>query len=246
MLEGSSSNFVARVRMQDGQEALLKDADERELAVLRAWHDSGVTPQVLSVLEGGLCLRQWARGLEVGSLPDGGSALAERVGAALRLLHVAPDEGTSSLPSIMAWLASQEGYLHEAEHLAPLEREAAVRTLGALLSDPGEEVLVHGDAYYRNVLFDEDADRISVIDPRGFLGPGAFDLACYACMSPSASPLGVLGGLARGYGGEPPHTRDIMLILTLRSIERFRGDHGLAGQEAGWRRLAASLMEASC
>jgi len=246
VLDGSSSKYIAHVRTPEGQEALLKAddpklLDDREIITLEAWSDSGVTPRILKVYAPGIHLREWEPGHEIGTLPDGGADLAFQVGEGLRKLHIAPNGATAKLPPILDWVKSQKSYMRKAKHLSSKEKKAAVRIITETCAAAAPVVVLHGDAYHRNIL--HDGRGIRFIDPRGFLGPAAFDLACHASLAPSQDPLKILDETISGYGAELEYVREFTLFLTLRSIERFRGKHGLAGHESEWRELAARLMD---
>ena len=102
--------------------------------------------------------------------------------------------------------------------------------------------MLHGDVYYRNILYNDH--KLTFIDPRGKRGPAAFDIGCYVCMTASKDPLTVLSRTLQGYGEHLSNTSELTLVLALRAVERFRGEHGLAGQERQQRQTADKLLAA--
>jgi streptomycin 6-kinase len=254
-LDSSSSHYVAHVRDADGQEALLKattpdQQGEREIVALHLWENSGITPKVFRMLAPGVHLREWVVGEQLDDLPEHGAESAELVGAGLRKLHLPENAVIKDFPSITEWLRGQPSYFRAAKHLSDEEKKIAIDLLGKITDNPGPEVLLHGDAYYRNIL--HRGNKLIFIDPKGIRGPAAFDIGCYISMTPSDDPMDVLMRTLEGYGpvsdgkeDKPDNAFELSLVLTLRSVERFRDEHGLAGKEKQLRHLADRLLEAN-
>jgi streptomycin 6-kinase len=246
-LDSSSSHYVAHVRTADGQEALLKAVNsdqggEYEIITLRIWDESAFTPRVLKILAPGIHLREWVTGEQIDTLPEHGAEVAEEIGRVLRQLHLPVSPEARQLPSILDWLNEQVPFFQQSQHLSSTEQEIAIRILRHVNANPGPEVVLHGDVYYRNILY--NGEKLMLIDPRGKRGPAAFDIGCYVCMTPSADPLSLLARALRGYGESLLNASELSLVLTLRAVERFRGEHGLSGQEQQLRYTANKLLEA--
>jgi streptomycin 6-kinase len=244
-LDGSSSHCVAHVRTKDGEEALLKAIDpdkygDEEILALQLWQDTQITPKVLKIIAPGIHLREWVEGNQLDSLPHKGAEVAKQLGEAMRILHLPLAENTEDFPSVLVWLRSQIKYFQKAKHITAKEKSLAIKLIEKICENPGEQTLLHGDVYYRNVLY--NGYKLELIDPRGYRGPPAFDIACYVSMTPGADPRKLLAETLEGYGRQLEYGLELTLIFVLRSIERFRGEHGLAGKEAQWRELADKLL----
>jgi streptomycin 6-kinase len=180
-----------------GVPAMLKIAlaaeERRGAAVMRWWRGDGAARVLASA--GDALLLERATGDR--SLAD--MARHGRDDEATRIvcdvagrLHARPDAPPATVVPLAAWFAALEpaGTAHGGV-LA-----LAARTARALLGDPRDVVVLHGDLHHGNVL-DGGASRGWIaIDPKGLLGERGFDLANLFC-NPDLATATAPGRLAR-------------------------------------------------
>ncbi|WP_314176944.1 aminoglycoside phosphotransferase family protein [Streptomyces winkii] len=202
---GGRSSLVTLVRQADGAPAVLKllapyvmearERTEREGTALAHWDGRGAVRLLRSdAAEGALLLERLHGEVSLRSLPEAKAML--EAASAVRRLWVSPapgpDGGDGSRDSGHA--APGAEHLHTvAEHTAagvafllsdatpeevrPL-RDEAVELRDALLSDPPEQVLLHGD-FRQGAVLAADAERTPWLatGPDPLLGERTYDLA---------------------------------------------------------------------
>lgn len=151
-----------------GLDVMLKLTHEPEelrgLEALRRWDGRGAV-RVLAVHEGAAVLERADEPVRL-ALPDDAAVTTELCATAARL-H-ATGASTDHLP-------------HLREHLRSLDADSdprfdvARRFAGELLRPRPDDVLLHGDVHGENVL--TSARGPLAIDPKGVVGPAAFDAA---------------------------------------------------------------------
>ncbi len=129
---------------------------------------------------------------------DGNATLMERADCARSLMEMAAGGEDEAAADILAATAQQ---LHAPRleprpagletldlHFKPLfarqaervELRAAAAAAQALLDEPRDQVVLHGDLHHNNVVFD-DARGWLAIDPKGLLGERTYDVANLLC-----------------------------------------------------------------
>jgi hypothetical protein len=194
--------FMARVRTARGERLVLKRANPEsrafEIAALRAWSATGVTPRFVDEPEPGLYLVEWLDGTPLHEVADPPAA-AVAVGRALRVLHgaaappaVCPDTRDQFAPDRRDW-----GSL-------PPELEAYRRRLAAdiLARHPTEDTLLHGDVVPAQVWLTGAGPRL--VNPLGRRGLAAWDLGQLAAAAAGRGLPHLLPALLEGYGERPP------------------------------------------
>jgi streptomycin 6-kinase len=155
---------------QAGAPAMLKlaasDDERRGAAVMDWWGGDGAAPVLARAGDALLLVR--AEGARTLDREEDGAAIATLC-AAVGALH----SRRSSTPPPTPPLARLFAVLLEA---AEPRLEGARRVARALLDDPQEAVLLHGDIHHFNVL-DFGAAGWLAIDPWGFQGERAYDYA---------------------------------------------------------------------
>lgn len=58
-----------------------------------------------------------------------------------------------------------------------------------------------------------------LIDPIGFVGPAAWDLAQFSVSTPARDPRQTLAHLVRGYGLEPPRLQEMFEWMTYMFLD---------------------------
>lgn len=194
---GGRSSAVALVRQADGSQAALKllapdtaparARAEREAAALTRWNGWGAVRLLRAgPAEGALLLERVHGEMSLRSLPEN-KAMLESVSVAQRL-WVSPDaasaadgdgDGGSPLRSVAAHTAAEEELLRSsAADEAGALRDEALELRAALLADPPERVLLHGDFRQGAVLAaDVERARWLAAGPDALVGERAYDLA---------------------------------------------------------------------
>jgi len=177
---GLAINYAVRVRLADGQAAVLKagfpgEELARELFTLRAFDGDGAV-RVLAADEpnGALLLERLEPGTLLASEPDDEKATAVAAGLLRRLNRpVAPGHPLPTHAERVALAAAQS----RADMARRGEREPAwlARALAVhaeLIADHPPQLLLHGDFHHLNVLAAEREPWLA-IDPHGAVGePG--------------------------------------------------------------------------
>ncbi|NLU69700.1 aminoglycoside phosphotransferase family protein [Streptomyces sp. HNM0574] len=189
---GGRGSLVALVRQPDGAPAVLKLLApdlagsrlraEREGAALAQWDGWGAVRLLRSAPEDGALLLERLHGeMSLRSLPEA-KAMLEAVSAARRLwVTPAPEPagGEGVFETVAEHTAEEIGFLRGAvpEEVLPLLEEA-LQLRAALLAEPPEQVLLHGD-FRQGAVLAADAERARwlAVGPEPLLGERAYDLA---------------------------------------------------------------------
>jgi hypothetical protein len=210
--------FVARVRTASGERLLLKRASPEtaafELAALRAWSATGLTPRFVDEPEPGLYLVEWLEGTPLHELPDPRSA-AVGVGRALRVLHGAAPPPAVCPDTRNQYAPGRPGL----GHLAP-ELEACRRRLAAdiLARHPVEDTLLHGDVVPAQVWLTGAGPRL--VNPLGRRGLAAWDVAQLAAAAAGRGLPPLLPALLAGYGERPALVDELAAFGVLMYLEK--------------------------
>lgn len=199
---GSTSALVLHVRDREGAEHVLKQAQPEdgaaEVAALRAWKRSGVTPCLTSELEPGLWLLEWIPGRSMAEIPLSETVASDEIGRALANLHRTsppvgiPDIGSSFvLEPAESWLRLPQSMCLLAGRLATVLRH----------HETDAPVLLHADLVPANVILTRYGPKF--IDPVGRRGFAAWDLAQLAAAAEGWGRRGILAPLLQGYGRTP-------------------------------------------
>ena len=150
-----------------------------------------------------------------GDLPTN-TALIDALGATLGTLRETPPPAVG-MPLIHDWLRArlEDDALTELapgrDVAPPSERREALSILAQLGAD-GTGGLCHGDLSTRNVLR-EKSGRLLLVDPRGFGGDIAYDVAVAALKATSrGAPSSVASHLADSAGVDPDRVRAWMIV----------------------------------
>ena len=144
------------------------------------------------------------------------TALIDALGATLAALRETPPPA-AGMPLIHDWLRGrlEDDALTELapgrDIAPPSERREALSVLAQLGAD-GTGGLCHGDLSTRNVLR-EKSGRLVLVDPRGFGGDIAYDVAVAALKATSrGAPRSVASHLAGSAGVDPDRVRAWMIV----------------------------------
>jgi streptomycin 6-kinase len=184
---GGQISMVVLVRTEDGTPAVLKAGmvtreSAQEHAALAHWDGRGAARLLRADPEAGvLLLERLHADVSLRSLA-GPKAMLEAA-EVVRRLWVPPAEG-HPFTSVAARTAALAELLRErrgqpwAADARPLVDEA-LELHAALVADPPEEVLLHGDYHHGNVLAGDRMPWLA-IDPKPLVGERAYDLAWLA------------------------------------------------------------------
>lgn len=203
-LPGGASHFVARVRDSAGGVRLLKRGNglrgQGEIPALKAFSDSGHVPGAVHQLDDATFLCEWVDGVPLDRSPGEVGNLLRRCGKALREMHAVAVPAFPFMPIRQRagpeWFERDMGSLPEAWHGSA---RAASEALCSYRD--GDAVLLHGDCVPQNVLI--SGERVVFVDPIGFLGPRAWDLAQLAIAVPGRDRRANLEDIVAGYGTRP-------------------------------------------
>lgn len=188
---GGRSSLVTLVRQADGTPAALKllapyvagarERAERERAALAEWDGHGAVRALRSdAAEGALLLERLHGEMSLRSLPEA-KAMLEAASAARRLwITPGPGEGGGDLDTVAGHTAASSAFLRSSAtppEVRPL-RDEALELREALLADPPEQVLLHGD-FRQGAVLAADAGRAPWLatGPDPLLGERTYDLA---------------------------------------------------------------------
>lgn len=191
---GGRSSLVTLVRQADGAPAALKllapyvhgarERAERESAALAYWDGRGAVRLLRSdVAEGALLLERLHGEMSLRSLPEA-EAMLEAASAVRRLWVPAGPRvaglGAAGLGTVAEHTAAGSALLRSAatpQEARPL-RDEALELRDALLSDPPEKVLLHGD-FRQGAVLAADGGRTPWLatGPDPLLGERTYDLA---------------------------------------------------------------------
>ncbi len=213
------SALVAHVRDRTGHDLVLKrtspERGQGELATLRAWSDTDLASRLIAVLEPNLYLAEWLRGPSLAEVVASEPVDARAIGRMLRGLHaVPPPSGLRSVRDRFT-VAAQEGW----PHLLPTLRDLGVAVTARLATyAPQREILLHGDLAPLNVLLTPDGPKI--IDPAGYRGFQAWDLAQLAVATEGRGGRRMLPDLLEGYGSTPPLMAQALAWMVLFFLQK--------------------------
>lgn len=199
----TASSLLIPARTEDGVPVMLKiahtDEEVRGAALLAALEGRGVA-RVLRQ-DGAASLLERATGGRdlVRMVRSGRDDEATRIiCTAAERIHAASADvlGAESPPELFALPAWFRHLFANADDLGPFHRRGA-EIADALLSDPRDESVLHGDLHHGNVL-DFGPHGWLAIDPKGLLGEGAFD-ACNVLCNPSHDRALAPGRLERQF-----------------------------------------------
>ena len=170
-----------RVQLPSGEAGALKlftphgIEDEWDGAQLLAWYAGKGAVDVVALGEGAL-LMKWMDGGSLMTLCDGGRAdeaalIVARLASRVRE-QVMPPPPLKTIEQRFEVLFAFDEAKIPAEFLVVFQKAKAVAR--EMLKDV-QHMPLHGDLHFRNVLFDGEEWR--VIDPKGLMGPPAYDLA---------------------------------------------------------------------
>ncbi len=213
------SALVAHVRDRTGHDLVLKrTSSERgrgELAALRAWSDTGLTSRLVAVLEPNLYLAEWLRGPSLAEVAACEPVDARAIGRMLHGLHAVSPPSSLRPVRDRFTVAAHEGW----PHLLPALRDLGVAVTAQLTSyEAPHEILLHGDLVPLNVLLTPDGPKI--IDPVGYRGFHAWDLAQLAVATEGRGGCRMLPDLLAGYGSTPPLMAETFAWMILFFLQK--------------------------
>ena len=214
-----TSIAVLRCTRTDGQMVILKFPDPNnprstgEHIALEAWSASGVTPRLFAGTAS-MVLSEDLGGVPLIAEHRISAAQLHQVGAALAKLHRHPapcelQRLSALLPGMHQKVLSDPDVPVRAKALA----DAAYRRL---MEGQMEDVIVHGDMHWGNSL--DTVAGIRIIDPYGWAGDGAYDLAVFASRL-RADHEDALRTLCDGYGSRPER---MSLWMSWAVVDAFR------------------------
>jgi hypothetical protein len=196
-----NSVFVARVTVAAGCDLALKRTvpgrSRSEVAALSAWRQAGAAVRLHAGLEADVFLLEWLDGpcLAVCSVA---TIDVPALGRMLRALHaVSPPAELVELRHLFASNTALGEALPEA-----MRRLFAHLTGDLYGAELESETLLHGDLSPINVILTAAGPK--VIDPVGYRGLAAWDVAQLAAAAYGRGLADLLPGLLAGYGSEPP------------------------------------------
>lgn len=217
----TGSALLAKVRDAHGRELLLKRSNgvrgHGEGPVAVAWAALANAPRFVRELDPRTFLREWVDGEPLNAAMPAIETLLRQTGSALRKLHeAAPPPGLGDLRSRF----SPEGVLGEWSARLPDAMVGRAADLAALLGryEPPRPALVHGDLVPGNVLVTRDGKPV-VIDPVGFTGMPARDIAQLAVALDGRDRRKNLADMLSGYAARPPLVHECFEWLTYMFLE---------------------------
>lgn len=173
-------SFLLPVRQGDVP-AMLKvalDADEKYGNLLMTWWDGDGAARVLAHHENGLLMERAMGGRSLMHMALNGEddAATRIMCTALARLHAPRPAPPPTLLALGPWFASLR--LAAAQHGGLYE--LSLQTAEALLADPQDAVVLHGDMHHDNVL-DFGPRGWLAIDPKRVMGERGFDYANLLC-----------------------------------------------------------------
>lgn len=218
---GDGSLFVARVRDRSGRSLLLKRSSGlrgyAEMRVLQAWNEAGHGLGGLTAVDRRTYVRDWIEGSSLQEGQEFRPVALGLVGGLLRTLHTT--RPPARLLPLKARLARWDARRDWAPRLSLAMLDSAGRAAEALSHEgPKHGHLLHGDLVPANVLLTNDGPVL--IDPIGFLGPPAWDLAQLAVAVSGRDRIANLADLVAGYGYEPPLLREAFAWMTFMFLDK--------------------------
>jgi streptomycin 6-kinase len=211
--------FVARVRDRAGQTWILKKTSiprgSGEAAALRAWRETDRAARLVAELEPGVYLIEWLRGPSIANLSPLAPFDIAAVGRMLRGLHsVAVPRNLGSIRRFFLPKSVEHWRMLTPEMISVGTQVATTVHEHSSASD----VVLHGDLFPANVILTDRGPK--VIDPLGYHGPAAWDIATLAVTAAARGRPNLLGGLLDGYGAEPPLMAEVFAWMVLAYLQR--------------------------
>lgn len=221
LVEELSFNIVMTAEAADGVPYILKlsppgDDLAREAAALGTYGGKGACRLIRTDLAGGALLLERLRpGISLWRTED--DLLAARVCANLLLKLWQPAKDVSPFRTIKSWTRALPAYVTSKQTFLPADlSDLAHGLLQELLQSEDELILLHADLHHGNIL-SATREPYLAIDPKGILGPKAFDVTAFL-----RNPIGV-------------STRPNFEALLERRLDIFREMLGLPKRElAAW------------
>jgi hypothetical protein len=242
------SDFLGRVIDSNGIELLLKRGSglrgDGEIRVLRAWQATGHTPGLLKALDSQTFTCEWIDGVTLDRSERDAGALLRRCGKVIRDLHAV--EAPAGLMTLRV-RASPEWTERDLASRLPNELREAARTAASKLStyDQSDVALLHGDFVPGNVMV--TGNRMVVIDPIGFAGPGGWDVAQLAVAFEGRDRRANLESIVKGYGLRPAGLKAAFAYMTLLFLAKeLQLEQGAPGTRSQCLADLWSLAEAIC
>lgn len=213
-----NSVLVARVRDRLGRELALKRTlpgrAAAEVAALRCWLQTGGAARFVGELEEDVFLTEWLHGPSVADMPSGATIEVPALGRMLRLLHGA------TVPAGLHPLRTRFAPEGSAGQALPPELHQRFVSLARILyaAHWGTSAVLHADLSPINVLITAQGPR--VIDPAGYVGLPAWDIAQLAAAAEGRGRPGLLTGLLAGYGAPPPLLAECFAWHVLSYLDR--------------------------
>jgi Ser/Thr protein kinase RdoA (MazF antagonist) len=167
-----------------------------------AFAASGHVPTDLEPLDEDTFLCEWVDGVTLDRSSGETGDLLRRCGAVLRALHAVALPAFAFMP--ITERAGPQWFERDMGGRLPGKMVELARGAGARLCSYRERdsVLLHGDCVPWNVLV--AFDRIVFVDPIGFVGPAAWDVAQLAIALPGRDRRENMAAILGGYGSTPP------------------------------------------
>lgn len=113
---------------------------------------------------------------------DESTVLRHYTSAIKRMRSAPPLTINHSFPHLRQWLIALHNVRSDRPEITNLIEQAR-QTASSLLSHPDKDRLLHGDLHLGNILLSHS--DILVIDPKGIVGPEAFEVTCFNLLSDS-------------------------------------------------------------
>ncbi|MET3575930.1 aminoglycoside phosphotransferase family protein [Bhargavaea ullalensis] len=200
-----SYNYVLFVRRQDGTPAVFKAGvpgkdSRREILATESYRGNGCAALIRSVPEDGVQLLERIRpGAMLSTVSDEAEAARAFCGVWKRLRRPLP--ATTEFPSVASmWEEASRSYrrMHPVGGPVPEEKiRLAGSCFAAVEASCAGRGLLHGDLHHQNILLN-DRGGWTAIDPHGYSGDPAYDLAPFLYNELEHKPVEELLALRTG------------------------------------------------
>ena len=177
--EDLSFNYVAPAFLDNGNEAVLKCGPlnpefHTEIGALQYFDGQGTVKLLhYNVSKGSMLLERITPGYSLETLSNTQEAVNISANV-IQQLH-RPVTAAAEFPTLNRWLQAfdrlEEGRFAKEKNLIDRARELSKD----LLHSMGEQVLLHGDLHYGNILFSEQRGWLA-IDPKGVIGEREYEI----------------------------------------------------------------------
>lgn len=173
----ASFNYVAPARLLDGSIAVLKcgihsATFDHEVAALQHFNAQGAVKLIqVDKVKSIMLLEHIEPGTLLENYPDEEQATVFAVEVIKKLHH--PVKGQSNFPSLRDWFKGLYGDTSPVPK-AILTRAQAISA--ELLNSMGDQVLLHGDLHYANILLSHKRGWLA-IDPKGVVGEREYEIS---------------------------------------------------------------------